>query len=46
MQAHPAVAESLFYGKPAPEVQELICAVVVLKPGMKVINCWNNENFY
>lgn len=36
MQRHPAVQECLVYGKPDDEVQELISAVVVLKPGKKV----------
>ncbi|TRY63736.1 hypothetical protein TCAL_04290 [Tigriopus californicus] len=36
MQRHPAVQECLVFGKPNDEVQELISAVVVLKPGQKV----------
>ena len=36
LQKHPAIQECLVYGKKDPRVQELISAVVVLKPGRKV----------
>ncbi len=36
LQCHPAVKESLVFGKPEPSVQELITAVVVLNPGKEV----------
>ncbi|XP_059093403.1 luciferin 4-monooxygenase-like isoform X1 [Tigriopus californicus] len=36
LQRHPAVQECLIFGKPDPEVQELISAVVVVKPGHQV----------
>lgn len=36
LQRHPAVQECLVFGKPDDQVQELISAVVVVKPGQKV----------
>lgn len=36
MQSHPAVQESLVFGRPDPTVQEIVSAVVVLNPGFNV----------
>lgn len=36
MQRHPAVKESLAFGRPDPTVMEVITMVVVLNPGHKV----------
>ena len=36
LQKHDAVSECLVYGKPDDRVQELISAVVILKPGHQV----------
>ena len=35
LQAHPAVQECLVYGKREERVQEVVSAVVVLKPGVE-----------
>ena len=36
LQEHPDVSSCLVYGKEDPEVQELICAIVVLKENRSV----------
>ena len=36
LQRHPAIQESLVFGRPNPETQEQVTAVVVLKPGHEV----------
>ena len=47
LQTHDSVLECLVYGKPDNTVQELISAVVVLKPGAEVkINSHQNVNQY
>ena len=38
IQEHPAVKESLVFGKKDPKVQELISAVIVLNENAKVRN--------
>lgn len=38
LQKHPSVQESLVFGKKDPHVQEIICAVVVKKPGAAEVN--------
>lgn len=34
--SHPAVLEAIVFGRPCDEVQELVCAFVVKRPGFEV----------
>ncbi len=36
LQDHPSVLESLVFGRPHPQTQEQVAAIVVLKPGFEV----------